>query len=55
MKRKIYEKSQGKWSVRVRYEYMWNEYTCRLYLNGSVHENADYFTNDKDDAIATTS
>ena len=31
----------------------WGEFCCRLYVGGVLRAEADYFTGDKDDALAT--
>jgi len=39
--------------VRVRYNSALKEYSCDLYVRGQKNEDATYYTNDREDAIAT--
>jgi hypothetical protein len=39
--------------VTVSYESEFEEYSCRLFLNGVKQSNATYYTDDRQDAIQT--
>lgn len=39
--------------VKVYWDSDWQEYRARLFVNGDPHIAADYFTDDKDDAMST--
>jgi len=49
----LYTKQHGERIVNVRYDPHLSEYRCRLYVYGTAYKDADYFTNDLDDAIGT--
>lgn len=50
---KPYEEGQQPRSVRVYRDAEYNEWVCRLYLDGKLYEPADSFHSDKQDAIDT--
>ena len=49
----LYTKQHGERIVHVQYDPQLSEYRCRLRVYGVADKDADYFTNDKDDAIGT--
>jgi hypothetical protein len=40
-------------TVRVNWNQDWEEYICRLYVNGKENKRAAYHTHDRADAMAT--
>lgn len=52
-RRTIATKTAGRAVVRVTYCNDWQEYRARLTLDGITNEAADYFTDDKADALQT--
>jgi hypothetical protein len=52
-KRLIDTISDGSAQVKVYYDSELEEYCCKLYVGGAYRSNADYFTNDKSDALDT--
>jgi len=40
-------------AVKIYYDSEIQEYVARLYINGTLYEPGDYFTNDRDDALDT--
>lgn len=40
-------------TVKVYYDSNYDEYVARLYMDGALYAPADYFTDDRDDAIET--
>ena len=52
-RRTIANITAGRASVRVTYSSDWQEYRARLSIDGHPQESADYFTDDKGDAIGT--
>lgn len=40
-------------TVKVYRDSEWQEYVVRLYVDGKLQPNADYFTNNKEDALST--
>lgn len=51
--RKVTEFRQASVKVMVSYNTEYSEYRSRAYVCGIAQEKADYFTDDKDDAIGT--
>ena len=51
--KKIHEITFGARTAKVYRDSNWNEYRVRLYVRGRLDEAADYFTDDKQDAIST--
>lgn len=51
--KKIHEITFGARTAKVYRDSNWNEYRVRLYARGRLDEAADYFTDDKQDAIDT--
>ncbi|MCH7605379.1 hypothetical protein IID24_05320 [Patescibacteria group bacterium] len=51
--RKIHTETFGARVVKVYIDSTWGEFRCRLYVGGVLRAEADYFTGDKDDALAT--
>ena len=51
IKRRVYVNDGGNTEVKVYLED--GEYTARIYVAGKLQFKRDYFTDDKDDAIAT--
>jgi hypothetical protein len=51
--RKITEYTNGERRAVVRYNVEYEEYVVQLFVNGTRNYDADYFTNDRDDAIST--
>ena len=51
--RKITSYEKGKYRVTVKYDSDLKEYSCRLFVRGKYYEPATYFTDDKEDAIAS--
>lgn len=51
--RKIFEVSNAERMVKVFYYHDLDEYVGRLYVNGTRYEPADYFADDRQDAIDT--
>lgn len=51
--RKIWEGKKGNDIARVYRDADWSEYRLRFYPGGVLREEADYFTDDKDDAIGS--
>ena len=49
----LYTKQHGECIVNVRRSTIYDEYRCRLYVYGKAQPDADYFTNDLDDAKGT--
>ena len=52
-KRKIHTVYKEAREVRVYWNAEFSEYVCRLYDHGELYIPADYFTDDKADAIET--
>ena len=54
-KPKLVGRSDGKngMIVRVYKDYEWDEYVCKMWENGKRNEDADYFTDDLEDALNT--
>lgn len=53
-KKLVHKDSEGTKSVKVYYDSDSEEYVVKLYNDGKYYEPADYFTNDKEDAIGTS-
>lgn len=51
--KRIHIETLGDKIAKVYRDSDWNEYRVRLYIRGELHAPADYFTEDKADAIAT--
>lgn len=51
--RLISQKAVGNYSVKVYRDTDWNEFVVRFFENGIHQLDADYYTDDKDDAIDT--
>lgn len=49
----LYTKQHGERVVNVRYNAQYDEFRCRLYVYGQAEPEADYFTNDLEDAKGT--
>ena len=49
----LHTEQHGERIVNVRYSYELCEYRCRLYVYGKANKDADYFTNDLEDAKQT--
>lgn len=49
----LHAEQHGERIVTVRRNAAYNEYRCRLYTYGNAQPEADYFTNDLDDAKGT--
>ena len=46
-------KTYGSRTVKTYRDNEWDEYVCRLFLDGDLYAAADYFTNDSQDADDT--
>ena len=55
MKRRIHSETTGERMVKVYRDLETREYIVRLYINGTLYPPADYFTDDRIDAIYTSS
>lgn len=53
-KRRIHAETTGERMVKVFYDSDMGEYIVRLYVNGILYPPADYFTDDRQDAIDTS-
>lgn len=53
MKRKIHAETTGERTVKVYRDLETREYITRLYINGILYAPADYFTDDRIDALDT--
>jgi hypothetical protein len=52
--RKVAQFSKPRVEVRVYRDTEWTgEYRARVYIDGGLRKNLDYFTTDRDDAIST--
>ena len=51
--KRIHIETHGNKTAKVFRDSEWQEFRVRLYINGALHAGADYFTNEKADAIAT--
>lgn len=40
-------------TVKVYYDYIWQEYRARLYINGKLQADADAFDTDKESILGT--
>lgn len=49
----LYTKQHGERIVNVRYNAQYDEFRCRLCVYGQAEPEADYFTNDLEDAKST--
>lgn len=49
----LHTEQHGERIVNVRLRTIYSEYRCRLYVYGKAQPDADYFTNDLDDAKST--
>jgi len=49
----LHTEQHGERIVNVRLSTIYSEYRCRLYVYGKAQPDADYFTNDLDDAKST--
>lgn len=49
----LHTEQHGERIVNVRRSTIYDEYRCRLYVYGKAQPEADYFTNDLDDAKST--
>lgn len=49
----LHTEQHGERIVNVRFNSEYNEYRCRLYTYGKAQPDADYFTNDLEDAKST--
>jgi hypothetical protein len=49
----LHTEQHGERIVNVRRSLIYPEYRCRLYVYGKAQPDADYFTNDLDDAKST--
>lgn len=52
LKMAFHNEANGR-EVRIYYSYRLEEYRCRLIENGKANPEADYFTDDEDDAYNT--
>jgi hypothetical protein len=41
------------YTVKVYRDTEWNEYICRLFIDGIEHKDSSYHTDDKEDALAS--
>lgn len=53
MIKRIHTEQHGERIVHVEYNDSFDEYRCRLFVYGESRPQADYFTDDRDDAIGT--